>query len=257
MHADLDFWKTPSQRICAVLQSDYDSLKCYLDSIRETAPIKRKRASSATASSTAIGYGLLQPLSSSTRASSPDMDIFFKIDGEVEDALAHLGRLESSFERVHERLENIEDKMEQVTRHRLPSKRRTKSKAATIAARMMPCKICHLLSRSPIAVSICCRQWLGCERCTSQCGRCSLCNATWSDEKRPLSLRGFDDMRALKKEMRNELGSDVAHDDSSSDTELPIVLPSATTQGAGVSSSRSLTADVNVRADSESPEIIE
>ena len=158
MHADVDFWKAPSRRICAVLQSDFDSLKCYLDSIRETAPIKRKRASSATVSSTAIGYGQLQSLSSSTRASSPDMDILFKIDGEVEDALTHLGRLESSFERVHERLENIEDKMEQVTRHRLPSKRGTKSKAATIAARMMRCKICHLL-RSPIAVSICCRQW--------------------------------------------------------------------------------------------------
>ncbi|XP_062521973.1 uncharacterized protein LOC134196770 [Corticium candelabrum] len=185
------------------------------------------------------------------------MDILFKIDGEVEDALTHLGRQESSFERVHERLENIEDKMEQVTRHRLPSKRRTKSKAATIAARMMRCKICHLLSRSPIAVCICCRQWLGCERCTSQCGRCPFCNATWSDDKRPLSLRGFDDMRELKKEMRNELGSDVAHDDSSSDTELPIMLPSATTQGADASSSHGLTADVNVRADNESPEIIE
>ena len=64
-------------------------------------------------------------------------------------------------------------------------------------------------------------------------------------------------MKELQKEMRNELGSDVAHDDSSSDTELPIVLPSATTQGAGASSSHSLTADVNVRADNENPEIIE
>ena len=116
--------RTPSRRICAVLQLDYDSLKCYLDSIRETAPIKRKRASSATASSTAFGYGQLQSLSSSIHASSQDMDILFKIDGEVEDALTHLGRLESSFERVHERLENIEDKMEQVTRYRLPSKQR-------------------------------------------------------------------------------------------------------------------------------------
>ena len=253
MHADVHFWKVPSRRICAVLQSDYDLLNCYLDSIRETAMIKRKRASSATASSTAIGYGQLQSLSSSTRASSPDMYILFKIDGKVEDSLTHLGRLESSFERVHEPLENIEDKMEQVTRHRLPSKRRTKSKAATIAATMMRCKICHLLSRSPVAVSICCRQWLGCERCTSQCGRCLLCNATWSDGKLPLSLHGFDDM----KEHRKGNGSDVAHNDSSSDTELPIVLPSATTQGAGTSSSRSLTADVNVRADNESPEIIE
>ena len=50
------------------------------------------------------------------------------------------------------------------------------------------------------------------------------------------------------------LGSDVAHDDSSSDTKLPIVFPSATTQGAGASSSRSLTADVNVRADNDSLE---
>ena len=179
------------------------------------------------------------------------------IDGEVEDALTHLGRLESSFKIVHERLENIEDKMEQVTRDRLPSKRRTKSKAATIAARMMRCKICHLLSRSPIAVSICCRQWLGCERCTSQCGRCPLCKATWSDDKRPLYLSTFDDMKELKKGIQNRLGSDVAHDDSSSDTELPIVLPSATTQGSGASSSCSLTADMNVRADNERPEIIE
>ena len=77
----------------------------------------------------------------------------FKIDGEVKDALTHLGRLESSFERVHERLENIEDRMEQVTRHRLPSKRLTKSKPAAIAARMMRCKICHLLSTSPIAMA--------------------------------------------------------------------------------------------------------
>ena len=63
-----------------------------------------------------------------------DMDILFKIDSEVENAITHLGRLKSSFERVHKRLENIEDKMEQVTRYRLPSKRHTKSKAATIAA---------------------------------------------------------------------------------------------------------------------------
>ena len=147
--------------------------------------------------------------------------------------------------------------MEQVTRNRLPSKRRTKSKAATTAARMMRCKICHLLSRSPITVSICYRQWLGCERCTSQCSRCPLCNATWSDDKRPLSLHGFDDMKENKKEVLNELGSDVAHDDSSSDTELPIVFPSTTTQGVGASSSRSLTADMNVHADNDSPEIIE
>ena len=133
------------------------------------APIKRKRASSATASSTAFGYGQLQSLSSSTHASSRDMYILFRIDGKVEDALTQLGCLESSFERVHEQFENIQDKMEQVTRHRLPSKRRTKSKTATISTRMMRCKICHLLSRSPITVSIYCRQWFGCERCTSQC----------------------------------------------------------------------------------------
>ena len=168
MHADVDFWKTPSRRICAVLQSKYDSLKCYLHSIRETAPIKRKRASSTTALSTAFGYGQLQSLSSSTHASSQDMDILFKTVCEVEDALTHLGRLESSFERVHEQLENIKDKIEQMARHRLPSKRRTKSKAATITARMMRCKILHLLRRSPIALSSCCRQWLGCERCTPQ-----------------------------------------------------------------------------------------
>ena len=147
--------------------------------------------------------------------------------------------------------------MEQVTRHWLPSKRRIKSKAATIAARMMRFKICHLFSRSPITVSICCRQRLGCERCTSQCGRCPLCNATGSDDKRPLSLRGFHDMKELRNVIRNELGSDVAHDDSLSDTELPIVFASATTQCAVASSSRSLTADVNVRADKNSPEIIE
>ena len=158
------------------------------------------------------------------------MDILFKIDGEVQNALTHLGRLKSSFERVHKRLENIENKMEQLTRHRLPSQRRTKPKTATIAAMMMRCEIFHLLSRSLITVSICCRQWLSCQRCTSQCGRSPLCNATWADDKRPLSLRGFDDMKELKKEMRNEIGSDVAHDDSSSDTELPIVFPSATTQ---------------------------
>ena len=122
-----------------------------------------------------------------------DIDILFKIDGKVEDALTHLVRLNSSFERVHERLENIEDKMEQVTRYRLPSKRHTKSKAATITARMMRCKIYHLLSRSLITVSICCRQWLGCKCCTSQCERFSLCNATWSD----------DDMKELRKEMQN------------------------------------------------------
>ena len=40
-----------------------------------------------------------------------DMDILFKIDGEVEDALAHLCRLNFSFERVHERLQNIEDSL--------------------------------------------------------------------------------------------------------------------------------------------------
>ena len=146
MHLDVDFWNATSRRICAVLQSDYDSIKCYLDSIGETAPINRNRTSSAIASTKTIVYGQLQSLSSSTHASSQDMNILFKIDGVVDDALTHLGRLESSFKRVHERLENIKDKMEQVARHRLPSKRRTKSKAATIAARMMRCKIFYLLS---------------------------------------------------------------------------------------------------------------
>ena len=178
------------------------------------------------------------------------MDILFKIDGEVEDALTHLGRLESSFERVHERLENIEDKMEQVTRHRLPSKRRIKSKAATIAAKMMRCKILPpVQQKSDNSVYL--LPTMARLRTLPTLQRYVVRRQT------SLSLRGFDDMKELRKEMRNKLGSDVAHDDSSSDTELPIVFPSATTQGAGASSSRSLTAGVNVLADNDSPEIIE
>ena len=129
MHADVDFWKAPFRRICTVLQSDYDSLKCYLDSIRETAPIKRQRASSATASSTAFGYGQLQLVFQLERSCLIAGYVYpFQNRRRSRDELTHLGRLESSFKRVHERLENIEDKIEQVTRDRLPSKRRTKSK---------------------------------------------------------------------------------------------------------------------------------
>ena len=182
-------------------------------------------------------------MSSSTHASSHDLDILFKIDGKVEDALSHLGRLESSFERVHERLENIEDEMDQVTRHRLPSKRSSKNDALQDLrpAQEKSDNSVYLLPTMALLRTL-----------HFSMRALPTCNATWSDDERPLSLRCFDDMKKVRKEMRNELGSDVSHDDSSSDTELPIVFPSATIQCAGASSSHSLTADLNVHADNDS-----
>ena len=237
---DVDFWKAPARRICAVMQSDLDAMKVYLDAMRET-PVSRKRRASTSASE-------LQARSST---SSPATKVWHKLDGDIHDIQTQLDAIESNVERLHDRLENVDDKLDEsisLAQSRFDSRRSRSTKLATMTMKLLGCRICHLFPRTPVSITTCCRQWLGCEACFTKlsASRCPLCNAGWTAEKSCVTVRGLEGLRPMAQELRKHLGSNVVHDENSSSSESdlpPFARPP--------SSARSATATAAAGADDD------
>ena len=199
------------------MQSDLDAMKVYLDAMRET-PVSRKRRASTSASE-------LQARSST---SSPATKVWHKLDGDIHDIQTQLDAIESNVERLHDRLENVDDKLDEsisLAQSRLDSRRSRSTKMATMTIKLLGCRIRHLFPRTPVSITTCCRQWLGCEACFTKlsASRCPLCNAGWTAEKSCVTVRGLEGPRPMAQDLRKHFGSNVVHDEnsSSSESDLP------------------------------------
>ena len=139
------------------MQSDLDAMKVYLDAMQET-PVSRKRRASISA----------RELQVRSSTSSPATNVWHELERDIHDMQTLLDAIESNVERLHDRLENVEDKLDESissAQSRFDSRRLRWTKLATITMKLLECRICHLFPRTSISITTCCRQWLGCEAC--------------------------------------------------------------------------------------------
>ena len=205
-----------------MLRSDLEAMRAYLDATRDTSTSTlggRKQL----ASTPAVDISDIPPRAScgpsyatsshSTRDMGPGMET------DLDDIMQELSTMQLTMARVQEGVESLDRKMEQHTMSSGPEQSRRRHPRlgrevlATAIMKLLKCSICHLMTRPPVTVTTCCRQWLGCHRCMLQCTarRCPLCNRTWGDTFKPMCLRGLDDLTKVAKHMRLALGKQHLH----------------------------------------------
>ena len=127
--------------------------------------------------------------------------------------------------------------------HRRPSRQHRQVSSHHLAlatTKTLKCSLWHLITRTPVTVTKCCLQWLGCQRSTVQYSarRCPLCNTSWTAANQPISIRGLDDLATVGKEVGKFLGRQHLHsspekgDVTSSYEDLPALASAAATQSA-------------------------
>ena len=121
------------------------------------------------------------------------------METDLDDIMKELSIMQLTMARVEERVERLDKKTKQHpmssgTEQSRGHPRLGRGVLATAIVKLLKCSICHLMTRLPVTVTICCRQWLGSHRCMLQCTarRCPLCNWTWGDTFKPMCLRELD-----------------------------------------------------------------
>ena len=209
-----------ARKISAVISSDLDAMKDYLDSVREVDAGLDVAYSRSNRKRPAVSLPSLATAANIPRRAYGNLDdsseTLAKVASDVEDALHQLNNIDTSVIELHQKFDR--------SRRRAYS---TKPISRMLVA-AFTCKICHLFTRPPAIVTTCCHQWMGCMQCASSCStnRCPLCNRSpWNDHTGWLVLRGLDELKNIAKAIKGDLGRDTVQ--SSSDTEPD--LPSAST----------------------------
>ena len=228
---DPDFWRSSARKVTAVLRSDLDAMREYLDVIRDTsAPsFGRKRLASTALDVSGSSVPFKAPYRPSDAGSSRFSREFETTLTDMDDVMQELNGLQMIMTRVEEGVDRLDRKMDQHSVHSPSIARhpRLRSKVlATAVSKVLRCSICHLITRPPVTVTTCCRQWLGCQRCATKCSsrRCPLCNRAWGENCQPLSLRGLGELTRVAKELGNILGRQHFHSspgNTSSSEDLP------------------------------------
>ena len=150
----------------------------YLDSTREeaifkdvfrpgrrsnTGPSSRKRPLSAWHSSF-----------SADTISDATAETLIKLGSDMDDVIYHLGQLERQLTTLDDKVDYQGRQLRKQLKADQSSKLAAVSRAVTTT---LSCKICHLLTRPPVTITVCCQQWLGCNACAQNCpDRCPLCH---------------------------------------------------------------------------------
>ena len=151
-----------------------------------------------------------------------------KLGSDMDDVINHLGQLERQLTTLDDKVDYQGRQLRKQLKADQSSKLAAVSRAVTTT---LSCKICHLLTRPPATITVCCQQWLGCNACAQNCpDRCPLCN---EERPRRVVIRGLGGLKSIKRVVRDSIGSEHVHsgpDDSSSDSDSSL-RPLATILG--------------------------
>ena len=205
----------------------------YLDSTREEEAIFKDvfrpgRRSNTGTSSRKRPLSARHSSFSSDTISDATAETLGKLGSDMDDVIYHLGQLERQLTTLDDKVDYQGRQLRKQLKADQSSKLAAVSRAVTTT---LSCKICHLLTRPPATITVCCQQWLGCNACAQNCpDRCPLCN---EERPRRVVIRGLDGLKSLKRVVRDSIGSEHVHsrpDDSRSDSDSSL-RPLATILG--------------------------
>ena len=88
------------------------------------------------------------------------------METDLDDIMKELSIMQLTMARVEERVQRLDKKTKQHTMSSGPEQSRghpriARGVLATAIVKLLKYSICHLMTRLPVTVTICCRQWLG------------------------------------------------------------------------------------------------